>query len=322
MLPLLRFQLVLILRLGFALRSRSILVFWTCLELNILRFLPLMTIDGGVAIENSIKYFLIQRIASVFFLISSLIRLFTRYVFINIVIFCSIMLKLGAAPLHGWFLALINTSTARIIIYLSTTQKIIPLIVTSCLEISQSIFASMIMLTVWVVWTNGLSLMRLNNILGLSSIRNLLWFIIRARLNVEIILLFFILYRLMLLGVLSTSLEGHIIRSVCQISRISILEKRIFTYFFLSLGGLPPFLGFLGKVVILKLLRLWFNTILIILLVVRALIILLYYIGFGLFNLTISPKYKRGDGSHAIWSVKKLLFFRLLGFNIFVVLGI
>jgi len=58
------------------------------------------------------------------------------------------MLKLGAAPLHGWFLALINTSTARIIIYLSTTQKIIPLIVTSCLEISQSIFASMIMLTV------------------------------------------------------------------------------------------------------------------------------------------------------------------------------
>jgi len=287
-----------------------------------LSFLPLISIDGGVAIENSIKYFLIQRVASVFFLISSLLRLFTSYTLINIVILSSIMIKLGVVPLHGWFIALINTSTPRVIIYLSTTQKIIPLVVISNLEISQRIFAFMIILTMWVVWSNGLSLIRLNNILGLSSIRNLLWFIIRARLNIEVILLFFILYSGILLGVLCTSLEGPIIRSVCQISRIPVLEKRIFTYFFISLGGLPPFLGFLGKVIILKLLRIWFNILLIIILVVRALIILLYYVSFGLFNLTVGPKYKQGDGSRSTWSVKKLLFIRILGFNIFAVLGI
>jgi len=43
---------------------------------------------------------------------------------------------------------------------------------------------------------------------------------------------------------------------------------------------------------------------------------------FGLFNLTVGPKYKQGDGSRSTWSVKKLLFIRILGFNVFAMLGI
>ena len=42
---------------------------WIRLELNILRFLPIISTRENIEIENSIKYFLIQRFASVIFLL-------------------------------------------------------------------------------------------------------------------------------------------------------------------------------------------------------------------------------------------------------------
>jgi len=44
-----------------ALSITSNLLLWIRLELNILRFLPIISSKGNIEIENSIKYFLIQR---------------------------------------------------------------------------------------------------------------------------------------------------------------------------------------------------------------------------------------------------------------------
>ena len=59
-----------ILSIFISLRVNSNFLIWILLELNIIRFLPIISSKEHIEIENSIKYFLIQRWASVIFLIS------------------------------------------------------------------------------------------------------------------------------------------------------------------------------------------------------------------------------------------------------------
>merc|ERR1739845_249692 len=59
------------------------------------------------------------------------------------------------------------------------------------------------------------------------------------------------------------------------------LYKLIKIFILLSLGGLPPFLGFLGKLYILKVSMLMINNWFLFLLVMRSLVVLFIYIRFS-----------------------------------------
>lgn len=72
------------------------------LELNMLRFLPIMTSERlELSLENSLKYFLVQRIGSILFLTRVLMLEGATYSVFPVLLTLSILLKLGAAPLHG-----------------------------------------------------------------------------------------------------------------------------------------------------------------------------------------------------------------------------
>tara|TARA_B100000768_G_C11080346_1_gene290528 strand:+ start:215 stop:373 length:159 start_codon:yes stop_codon:yes gene_type:complete len=43
-----------------ALRATSPFILWAALEINILLFLPVIASESGLALENTIKYFLVQ----------------------------------------------------------------------------------------------------------------------------------------------------------------------------------------------------------------------------------------------------------------------
>merc|ERR1711936_283609 len=53
-----------------------------CLEINILAFLPVISSEAGVAFENTMKYFVIQRCASIIFLFGVILCLFISNSFI------------------------------------------------------------------------------------------------------------------------------------------------------------------------------------------------------------------------------------------------
>merc|ERR1711990_490246 len=99
--PLLRFKLILIISLAIAIRSNSNIIIWARLELNILRFLPLITSREYSPIENSIKYFLIQRFASIIYISCVLLCILKFNYILEIIIILRIIIKLGAAPFHG-----------------------------------------------------------------------------------------------------------------------------------------------------------------------------------------------------------------------------
>ena len=77
-----------------------------------------------------------------------------------------------------------------------------------------------------------------------------------------------------------------------QINRINYFDKIIIVIVFISLGGIPPILGFLRKLLILKIIFIYENIFLFILIIFSALILLYHYISRIYFFLTYVPSMK------------------------------
>ena len=93
--------------------------------------------------------------------------------------------------------------------------------------------------------------LRLNKILALSSINNLAWILISIIMSTKLFFLFILIYTYLLIG-FSIFYKSYRINIFIQINRINILDKIILIMLFMSLGGLPPLLGFLRKYLIIK----------------------------------------------------------------------
>merc|ERR1712210_210844 len=144
---------------------------------------------------------------------------------------------------------------------ISTIQKIIPVLIMRSLNLFNSTIIFICVITFFVIFYNSIMLLRLIKILALSGINNLVWFLVR-----------------MITGII---FFYPIKRVSNQISRSGHYNKLIKIFILLSLGGLPPFLGFLGKLYILKVSMLMINNWFLFLLVMRSLVVLFIYIRFS-----------------------------------------
>lgn len=190
------------------------------------------------------------------------------------------------APFHGWFLALIKFTRTKILFYLSTLQKLIPLIVCRKLNLRMSKFIIFIVLGGFIVFIVGVSTLKLKKILALSSINNLNWIIIRNFINIKLILFFVIIYVFLLGGVISRIIENKKIIFL-QMANINFLAKIYLIFSLMSLGGLPPLLGFFRKLLVLKTSIL--RIVIIIFFIFSSLIILFYYIRFRFLLTSLLP---------------------------------
>ena len=105
---------------------------WVALEINIVRFLPIIIKSNRkYSTERGIKYFLTQAIASVIILLSLLnISLGGLYSYSLLVAF---ILKLGAAPLHFWYLAVSAPLEWLDYFLITVLQKVAPFLILSYL---------------------------------------------------------------------------------------------------------------------------------------------------------------------------------------------
>ena len=193
--PLLRFKLVLVISVFVAIRSNSTIIIWVRLELNILRFLPIITSREYSPMENSIKYFLVQRVASIIYITCVLLCLIKYNYTLELFIAIRIIIKLGAAPFHGWFLSLAKSLRLFVLILISTVQKIIPILITRVLNIFNSMIIFVCIITFLVIFYNSIMLLSLIKILALSRINNLVWFLVRIMRGIQFFYLLLIISR-------------------------------------------------------------------------------------------------------------------------------
>nr|ASM82592.1 NADH dehydrogenase subunit 2 [Agnetina aequalis] len=273
---------------------------WIGLEINLLSFIPLMTNSSNLmSTEASLKYFLIQALASATLLFtvifaalvySSPSSLLTSNLFLNTLISSSLLLKMGAAPFHFWFPGVMEGLSWMNGFMLLTWQKIAPLMLLTY-NFHFNTFASFIILSSVIIGSlGGLNQTSLRKILAYSSINHLGWLTAALTLGENIWNIYFSVYSFLtaaIIFMLKTFGVSHINQAFSLNSVPPIIKFAMFSTL-LSLGGLPPFIGFLPKWIIIQNMTEAGLTLIVVLMVTMTLITLFYYLRLSFSAFTLS----------------------------------
>nr|YP_009176461.1 NADH dehydrogenase subunit 2 [Junonia coenia]YP_010417570.1 NADH dehydrogenase subunit 2 [Junonia nigrosuffusa]ANZ03474.1 NADH dehydrogenase subunit 2 [Junonia iphita]APC61704.1 NADH dehydrogenase subunit 2 [Junonia coenia bergi]ARH11347.1 NADH dehydrogenase subunit 2 [Junonia litoralis]ARH11412.1 NADH dehydrogenase subunit 2 [Junonia zonalis]ALJ01826.1 NADH dehydrogenase subunit 2 [Junonia coenia] len=238
--------------------SNSWLGCWIGLEINLLSFIPLMSNPNNLLnSEASLKYFLTQSIASINFLFSILLNLFLLKNFftnniLSILIDSSLLMKMGSIPFHFWFPNIMEGLSWFNCFILMTWQKISPMILLSYYMNLKFLFLIMI-LNVLIGTISSFNQTSLRKLMAFSSINNLGWMLSALSISENLWMLYFLLYSLFI----SIMCFLFYIINIFYINQLFNLNLNFSIKFsilinFLSLGGLPPFLGFFPKWMIIN----------------------------------------------------------------------
>lgn len=271
------FMLRIIFRILIILSSDSILFCWIGIELNTLAFIPFLLIKKTIlSTESAVKYFLVQTLASILILIRGVIIKFSVDFVTPLVL--GLLIKLGAAPFHRWVVRLAGRIDWIVLFALLTIQKINPLIILCKLE--SQIIMLRIVFSIIVGRLGGVVQSNVRKLIVYSSIRNIGWLLAVLNINLRLIFLYFSVYAIRLLPALLTFSYFNIsyINQLRDIRRITWDSRLLVWSSFFSLGGLPPFLGFFPKIIVLQFLIQRGQGLLSLIMVIFRLWVLFYYL--------------------------------------------
>lgn len=250
-------------------------------------FIPLIINTNRIlSSEASLKYFLTQALASsillfrvIFFFIIRNWRNPNFLIYTNLLIASSLLLKRGAAPFHFWFPRVIEGLSWNNCLILITWQKIAPIILISyCFN--NNFFIIIIVLSIFIGSLGGLNQTSLRKLIAFSSINHLGWIIAGIINRENLWITYFLFYRFLSIVIIFL-FNNFKLFNINQIFRLfnrnSILKFLIFLSL-LSLGGLPPFIGFLPKWLVIESLINLNIIFLLILIVTFTLITLFFYL--------------------------------------------
>nr|QXG19438.1 NADH dehydrogenase subunit 2 [Drosophila nigrosparsa] len=267
--------------------SNSWLSAWMGLEINLLSFIPLMSDSNNFkSTEASLKYFLTQALASTVLLFSVILLMLKNNInneinesFTSMMILSTLLLKSGAAPFHFWFPNLMEGLSWMNALLLMTWQKIAPLMLISYLNLKSLMLVSVI-LSVIVGAIGGLNQTSLRKLMAFSSINHLGWMLSALMINESIWLIYFLFYSFLsfiLTFMFNIFKLFHLNQLFSWFLHSKILKFTLFMNF-LSLGGLPPFLGFLPKWIVIQQLTFCNQYFQLMILMMSTLITLFFYL--------------------------------------------
>nr|YP_009738140.1 NADH dehydrogenase subunit 2 [Cephalopina titillator]QIB71446.1 NADH dehydrogenase subunit 2 [Cephalopina titillator] len=252
----LMFLSILIMGTIISISANSWLSAWMGLEINLLAFIPLMKDNKLMSTEASLKYFLVQAMASSALLFAAILMMLNYNQMFAwsamLMIFSSLLLKSGSAPLHFWFPNVIEGMTWMNAFILMTWQKIAPLTLISY-TMEQPLILVSVFLSTMIGALGGLNQTSLRKLMAYSSINHLGWMLAAIYENNLIWTSYFLIYTFLLISMISTfyMTETSFMSQLYTFFPSKMLK--FFTFMnLLSLGGLPPFLGFFPKWIIIQ----------------------------------------------------------------------
>lgn len=278
------FLFILIFRTIISISANSWFGAWIGLEINLLRFIPLISSSSNMlSSEASLKYFLTQSIASINFLFCIIFKIiifinFNLNYIILLLINISILIKIGRAPFHFWFPNIVEGLSWFNNFILITWQKITPIILLSY-YFNNNLLIFSIILNIFIGAIGGLNQTSLRKIIAFSSINNLGWIIFSIIIRENLWLFYFTIYSFLI----SIICFFFYIINIFYINQIFInnlksLIKINLLINFLRLGGIPPFLGFFPKWIIINFLIINNYYILTFFFIIIRLILIFFYI--------------------------------------------
>nr|AYR05242.1 NADH dehydrogenase subunit 2 [Coleoptera sp. ACP-2013] len=274
----------------------SWLSMWMGLEINLLSIIPLLKDKNNVyPSEAALKYFITQALASSIFLFSIILTLnlsefFNFSEFSILITNSALLMKIGAAPFHSWFPEVmegLNWMNATIML---TWQKIAPMVLIFYNSNLTFFLLAVILFSSIISGIIGLNQISLRKILAYSSINHISWLLASMINSQTIWTIYFLVYVIITVNI-TLILKYFNIFYLLQLQNLmgqSKLFKFFFMMNFLSLGGLPPFLGFFPKWLVINNLVINQFYLMSVILIIFTLISLYFYLRISFSTLMIS----------------------------------
>nr|YP_010853126.1 NADH dehydrogenase subunit 2 [Margaritifera middendorffi]WGM81344.1 NADH dehydrogenase subunit 2 [Margaritifera middendorffi] len=265
------------------LSSSNWLTTWMGLEINMLGFIPLMyyKVTANES-ETAVKYLIPQSLGSTIFIMGALISHHSDNM--QALMPIAMCLKLGAAPLHLWFPAVMSGLSLTPAFVLLTWQKIAPIFAIS--SMNPSLAAKILPIAgISALWggIGGLNQTNIRLLLSYSSIAHTGWMLAGIAAPGPVLFLYLMTYVMintsLFVALLQNSAKTH--KQLFPVSQ-KPYESFLLAVTILSLGGLPPLTGFAMKLLVLMFTET--KTIILATLVSGAIMSLYYYL-----SLTFSP---------------------------------
>nr|WDA93945.1 NADH dehydrogenase subunit 2 [Phyllomyza sp.] len=229
---------------------------WMGLEINLLSFIPLMSDNSLTSNEAALKYFLVQTIASAILLFTILMMMYNMNKFLitsSSLILTSLFLKTGIAPFHFWFANVMEGLSWMNNFILMTWQKIAPFMLISYISLNFLIIICSILSASFGA-LGGLNQMMLRKLMAYSSINHLSWMLSSMMMNEILWIMYFMFYVFLSFNLifLFNLSKIYYFNQLTSLFYNNKLIKFLVMLNFLSMGGLPPFLGFLPKWLIIN----------------------------------------------------------------------
>nr|YP_009231716.1 NADH dehydrogenase subunit 2 [Moloha majora]ALZ50234.1 NADH dehydrogenase subunit 2 [Moloha majora] len=282
--------------------STSWFTAWVGLELNLMSFIPLISIKPKKTIsEAAIKYFLIQALGSSIIIMNSCLMLSYQNMS-SLLILLALILKLGAAPFHQWFPQVMEGIMWPQAIILMTIQKLAPMYLLSYLLEQNSIFFIILLSSIFSAIfgsLGGINQVLLRKIMAYSSINHMAWMMSAMMISEKVWIMYFTFYSIISSSI---SLMFHLSKMNHLSQIINYISYPKFIMFtiplsLLSLGGLPPFSGFIPKWILIQIFMSMNMYILLFFLLISTLITLYFYTRIFITMIILTPNMK--------WFIKK-----------------
>nr|AOY39370.1 NADH dehydrogenase subunit 2 [Psephenidae sp. BMNH 842687] len=262
---------------------------WMGLEINLVSFIPLINNSKNLfSSESSMKYFLVQALASSSFLFSiitlMILNNLNEMLILNksliLIMNSSLLMKMGAAPFHFWFPEIMSKLNWMQSMILLTWQKIAPMVLIMYNFKSTNFMMFIILMSVTTGSILGLNQTLLQKIMAYSSINHIGWMLSSMFFKENIWFIYFIIYSMVTISLIMILMTFNVyhIKQLFMLMNNNMMLKFSFIINFLSLGGLPPFLGFLPKWIIIQNMIQSKIFLLTFLMIMMALITLFFYL--------------------------------------------
>jgi len=219
---------------------------WIGLELNMMSFLLLISLKWKLSrVEALVRYFFIQTLGSIILIL--IIVLGLRGILINLILL-PLLLKLGIYPIHYWVVEIGFIVNLLRVYLLLTWQKLAPLII--LVRVNWDISIWLIIISILVGSFIGLFQTFVIKLVIFSSIYHLGWLLGAIEVRIPFLILYYLVYSyllLLLFIILKDRKESFQLRiNYGDFKSLILLLLTILVFI-----GIPPFLGFYIKWVIL-----------------------------------------------------------------------
>nr|YP_009503316.1 NADH dehydrogenase subunit 2 [Splendrillia sp. 1 MNHN IM 2013-9619]AXA45276.1 NADH dehydrogenase subunit 2 [Splendrillia sp. 1 MNHN IM 2013-9619] len=288
---------------------------WAGLEINLIGFLPMLIYQKSISeSESAVKYFIVQALGSSFLMFGSLLAFNSSFSWNMhvlsylgnvglIMLMVGLCVKLGLFPFHYWLPSVMAGLPWMSCLLLATWQKFAPLfLMLSLLDLNYVymtifMFSFMSMGSSLIGGFGGINQTQVRALLAYSSIGHLGWMTFAALHSEWSLKVYFIIYIMISVSVfLSLWLSDSGTMKNINNLKVSMFLQMSVMLLLLSLGGLPPLLGFIPKLMVIMISSSmpWLYVIMI--MILGSLMSLFYYLSL-FFSFFLSTSKKQGFNS-------------------------